>query len=294
MLGWLFHIVPLQHLTDVMRRTSLPAFVAICIAYVIALLTADSFATWVTFRRSLPGTPLTLAQTLQMRGATYLLAILHYGVGQGGLAYFLNRRHNVPVARAAGAVMLTMGVNFLLVAACAVAGVVLGGAPTSPTLRSVVLLLGCGSPVYLAVVAAKPAFLSKRELLRPIFDAGLRGNLVVAAARLPHIVALVAGNYLMMRVFDIRPPLDQTLALLPLVFIVATLPISPSGLGTAQAIAVQLFAPFAAGVTADERNASVLAYSLGFQFGSLIVQAVIGLVFLRTVTNGGSDPQVIR
>jgi hypothetical protein len=290
LLAWLFHVVPASRLRDVLAHISIPAFIIITILFVVALLIADAFATWITFRRSLPDVchDLTYRETLVIRGATYLLAIVHYGVGQGGMAYFLNRSRNVPIARAAGAVMLTMGVNALCVALCAVVGLTLGGAPTNDSLRWLVLGLACCSPIYLAVVAARPRFLAERSLLKPIFDAGLSGNLIVAASRMPHIAALVAGNILVMRVFDVTPPIDQSIALLPIVFVVATLPLSPSGLGTAQAVAVSLFAPFAAGATLDDRNAAVLAYSLAFQFGSLIVQAIIGLAFLRMATRSAT------
>src|SRR5438045_3554011 len=70
-----------------------------------------------------------------IRGATYLLAIIHYGVGQGGMAYFLHRRRGVPLARSAGAVMLTMGVNPGLAATLAVEAAVRRGAHGAPAGR---------------------------------------------------------------------------------------------------------------------------------------------------------------
>lgn len=287
-LAWLFHAVPASELRAALARVSLPAFAAVVVAYVGTLLAADALALWATLRRSIPDVPLAYGEVFRLRAATYLLAIIHYGVGQGGIAYFLKSRHGVELSRAAGAVMLTMGVNAIMIAACAALGVMLGGAPSSSGLRAVVLALGCGMPAYLGVIAARPRFLLRSTLLAPLFDAGLRGHAAMAAARLPHIVALIVGNYVAMRVFGIHPPVGQALALLPLVFIVAVLPISPSGLGTAQATAVALFWPFAPGDTPVERQAAVLAWSLALQFGALPVQAGIGLAFLRSVIRAGS------
>ena len=87
-----------------------------------------------------------------------------------------------------------------------------------------------------------------------------------------------------MRFFGIRVPPSQAIALLPLVFIISVLPISPSGLGTAQAAAVTLFAQFAHGATLEDRRAAVVGYSLGLQFLALFVQAVLGVYFLRRTT----------
>lgn len=287
-LAWLFHMVPFAQLRTAIAGVSLPLFAGLVVLYVGCTLMADSAAVWATFRRSLPDVPLRLGEVLRLRAASYLLAVIHYGAGQGGIAWFLKSRHGVPVARAAGAVMLTTGVNAIMVAGSAALGVMLGGAPSAPGLRALVLGLGCGMPAYLAVIAARPRFLAKLSVLRPLFDAGIGGHMAIAAARLPHIAVLLAGNYAAMRLFGIHPPVGEALALLPIVFIVAVLPISPSGLGTAQATAVALFSPFAPGADPQARQAAVLAYSLGLQFGALVVQAVVGVVALRAVYRPGT------
>src|SRR5215475_1413285 len=87
--AWLFNIVPFRKLVEALDRAPLLAFVGLAIGYVVVVLLADTFATWATFRWALPDVPLPFREMLDIRGATYLLAILHYGAGQGGLAYFL-------------------------------------------------------------------------------------------------------------------------------------------------------------------------------------------------------------
>jgi hypothetical protein len=284
-LAWLFARVPLDELRAALDRAPMAAFIAYTVAYVPIVLALDTLATWATFRWSLPDSGLTYRETLDIRGASYLLALLHYGAGQGGIAWFVSRLHHVPLARAAGAVMLIMGVNVIVVALCALVGVLLGGAPSATALRWLVLGMALAFPVYLAVIAARPAFLSKLRLLAPLFDAGLKGHAVAVAARLPHIVWLVVAQYFAMRFFDITPPFGVALTLLPIVFVVAVLPISPSGIGTAQATAVALFSDHAPR-TGDPR-ATVLACFLAFQVLALLVQALIGLVFLRRLTRAG-------
>jgi uncharacterized membrane protein YbhN (UPF0104 family) len=276
-LGFLFAAIEPEALAAALRGAPLGPFVAFSVAYVVLVLLADTFATWATFRRSLPESGLTFKETLLIRGASYALAIIHYGAGQGGIAYFVSRRHGVPLARAAGAVMLIMGVNVVAVALLALIGVLLGGAPGSPALRTIVLGLACGFPAYLAVIAARPRFLARTRLLAPLFDAGLPGHAVAVLARLPHLAWLVVGQYVAMRFFGIDVPVASALTLLPLVFVVAVLPISPSGIGTAQATAVALFSTYAPAAT-------VLACFLAFQICSLLTQAVIGLAFLRGIS----------
>jgi len=296
-LAILFKTVSLSALREVARQVNVGVWAAFVLVFVLATLSADSVAAWVIYRRSLPDVPLKLGETLVMRGATYLLSVLHYGAGQGGMAYFLKTHYGVPLGRAAGAVMLTMGTNAITVAAFATLGIALGGAPASPALRTVILVFGAGVPVYLALVAWRPAFLARIGLLRPLFDAGVRGHLVIAAARVPHVAVLIAGHFTAMRLFSIQVPVSEAVALLPIVFIISVLPISPSGLGTSQAAAVALFARFAPGADLEAQRAAVLGYSLGLHFSGIIGQALVGLVFLRVhgqtdtidAPDGGTD-----
>jgi uncharacterized membrane protein YbhN (UPF0104 family) len=176
--------------------------------------------------------------------------------------------------------MLIMGVNVVAVALTALVGVLLGGTPAAPAVRTIVIALACGFPVYLAVIAARPTLLARWRLLAPLFDAGLKGHAVAVLARLPHLGWLLVGTYVAMRLFHIEVPVASALTLLPLVFVVAVLPISPSGIGTAQATAVALFSPYASAPT-------VLACFLAFQVCALVTQALVGLVFLRRFSRAG-------
>lgn len=281
-LGYLFATVHPGELRNALAGAPLGAFVGFVAVFVLFVLTSDTFATWATFRWSLPEAGLTFRETLDIRGASYLLAIVHYGAGQGGIAYFVARRHGVPLARAAGAVMLIMGVNVVAVTLTALVGVLLGGAPASPAVRAVVFGLALAFPGYLAVIALRPRFLARVRLLAPLFEAGLAGHAVAVAARLPHLSILLIGQYVAMRLFRIDVPIATALTLLTLVTVVAVLPISVSGLGTAQATAVALLSGYAP--PGGDPRAIILACFLSFQVCALLVQALVGLVFLRRLS----------
>ena len=288
-LGWLFSRIPFAELRASLAQAPIGPFIGLIVLLVGVTLLSDTFATWATFKSSLPEAGLTFRETLNVRGASYLLALIHYGAGQGGIAYFVSRKHGVPLARAAGAVMLIMGVNVIVVALLALLGVLLGGAPSAPALRWIVLGLACAFPGYLGVIALRPGFLTRLRLLEPLFRAGLRGHAVAVAARLPHIAVLVVGQFVALRMWDIGVPFTRALALLPLVFVVAVLPISPGGIGTAQATQVALFWTWASGATDESKKAAVLACGLAIQVLSMMVQASVGLVFTRHVTLSSRD-----
>src|SRR6185436_15460255 len=118
----LFRSIHADDLRLAVQRVNPWAWCGFVLAFVLATLASDSFATWILYRNSLPDVALGYGETIRLRGATYLLAVIHYGAGQAGMAYFLKTRHDVPLSRAAGAAMLTMGTNALTVAACASLG----------------------------------------------------------------------------------------------------------------------------------------------------------------------------
>ena len=111
---------------------------------------------------------------------------------------------------------------------------------------------------------------------------------------MPHIASLVVAHTVALGLFGVHVPPAQALTLLPLLFVISVLPIAPSGIGTAQATAVAFFARFADAPTVAGREAQVLAYGLSLQFAALILQAMIGLGFLRRVTKAVTVGEVAQ
>jgi uncharacterized membrane protein YbhN (UPF0104 family) len=67
---------------------------------------------------------------------------------------------------------------------------------------------------------------------------------------------------------------------MPVVLLVAAVPITPSGLGTTQVLQVLFFSPWSPEVGQAAREASVLAFSLVHQVFSLLGMALVGLLCL--------------
>jgi uncharacterized membrane protein YbhN (UPF0104 family) len=283
-LAWLFARVPIERVLEALEQVSAWRLVALSAAAVAGILIADSVALFLAFRASLPATPLTAGEVVQMRGASYLLAALSWGVGQGGLVWLLRRRHGVPIAAGAGAVFLASGALLVVIVAAVGVGIAAGAVPDRPELHWTAVVLMAGIPVYLLVIAIRPRFLAERALLRPLFDAGVRGTAQVTLARALHMGIMVAGHFAALRLFGIEVPPAAALARVPVMLLIAALPIAPSGLGTGQAAAVTLFAEYAGGATEEEQAAAVLAYSLSYHAICTALVMAVGLFCLRRET----------
>jgi uncharacterized membrane protein YbhN (UPF0104 family) len=253
---------------------------------------ADSFAIWKTFGWFLA--QLSLTDVLLVRGATYLLAAINYNVGQGAIVYFVHRVARVPVIRGIATVLLIMGINVLALLFLATFG--LAAAPAVPhAVKLIVAVAYVGLAVYVAAVIAKPRWLASRPLFDVLLGAGLGGHARALLVRLPHIAILFVFQIVMMRGFGVAVPILQAIAALPVVYLIAVLPISVQGLGTTQATMIYFFARYAPG-DSHAQQAAVLTASLVGQAGTLAFQIVLGLACLksrvgRAVTEAAAESQ---
>ena len=256
---------------------------------VVVTLGTDSVATWLGLLALRLRRP--LAHVAAVRGATFVLFLLNYALGQGGFGYYLHRT-GTPARRAVGATLFLIGTNLatlLLVTsiACAAHG--------DDASMGWFLPAGCAAlAAYLVVIGIAPDFVRRRAVFAPLFDAGLRGHAIAMASRLPHVLVMSLGIWWAMRAWGIEVPFVAGLTTMPIVVIAAALPIAPAGLGTTQAALVYLFSDFATGATADERNAVVLAFSIVHFVYSVLGILVVGLVCIPVARNLGAiaSPQL--
>lgn len=256
---------------------------AYTLPFILLTLAADAYATGVCLR--IAGEPRPLGTLTLVRGATYLLGLLNYALGQGGIGLYLHRT-GVRAVRGTGIVLFLLAVNFGALAAAAALGIVLGGDELAGLRGTAVGILAAGA-AYLGVLALRPAFLARREILAPLFEAGPLGHLAALAGRMPHLLLLILGHWGAMGIWGIRVPAGQALARMPAVILASVVPLSPSGLGTVQATQLLLFSPYAPAASQAAREAAVLSYSLAFTFLGLVTQALTGAVCLMSLRRRG-------
>jgi hypothetical protein len=276
-LVYLFRAIPLAKVWEAFHTAYWWAIPANAVL-ILAVYLADSFAIKKTFGWFVA--PLSYREVLVVRGATYLLALVNYTVGQGAIVYFVNRSRGVPVLRGTAAVLLVMGVNVLMLLLLASIGLVVA-TDVPPALRLIVLGAYAGLAIYIVVVAAKPRWLVSRPIFDVLLSAGVGGHLRAMAVRLPHILTLMMLSWFSLAAFGVVVPVAKAILCLPIVYFVAVLPISFQGLGTSQAMLIHFFSAFAPGTTDEARWAVVLAASLVCQAIAFVIQVLIGLTCMR-------------
>jgi hypothetical protein len=256
-----------------------PAFVAFSIAFVLALLTADAFATVIVYRRDVAR--VRFVDFWVLRGASYLPSLLNHHVGQAFITVYMAREHGVSLARMAGATLLV----YVSWSGCILGIGCLALFFTGQSLQWIAMVLGAGV-LYLAVIALRPAPLARIRFLAPLFEAGLAGHLVALVVRLPHLAVLFFGTWLPFRFFGVDIPLGAALTYVPILMVAVTLPLTPQGVGTREALAGRFFASYAPGETADAKLAAIVAVTASCAVTLTLAEALIGLVLLRRLAPG--------
>ncbi len=279
-LAYLFARVPRAALWDALATGPWLWLGAYAVFVVLVVLLADAYATCVSLR--VMGLRPQFSRIFLVRGATYLLGVLNYSLGQGALGFYL-QRSGLATARAAGIVLFLLIVNSGLLLIMSGLGLLAGALPGFPSLFPLALGLAAGMLAYLIVVSLRPHFLQNSRLLAPLLEAGLGGHLRAAAGRMPHVLILVLTFWGALRLWGIPVPLLQGLVLIPVVIFLSALPITPAGLGTFQAGMVILLSPYVPLAAPEARAAAVLAFSLVYHFLGLAIQAMLGLWCCRKI-----------
>jgi hypothetical protein len=258
---------------------------------------ADTLAMYYVFRWF--GLHLRYADLYTIRAATYMLAVVNYHAGQAGILGYLHRVGRVPLARASAYILFIVGVWVALLLIFAGGGLLLGG-EKARAMAPVLLAFFAGLVVYLVLVTWPPRFLLsppprgtagaansgflrvRNRLWRvvaniwiPLHQVGVVGHLKALVVRVPHLLVLICWHYFALRCFRIDVPVVVAVLYLPVVFAIASLPISVQGLGTSQLAAKYFFAEYAAG-----GGEAVVAYSLTMIAISTASNLGMGFLFL--------------
>ena len=257
-----------------LRSVDYPAFVGFMAAFVLALLGADVLATVQVYRRSVG--PVRFRDLLVVRGASYLPSLVNHHLGQAWVTYLLSQVYRVPLARVTGATLVvyaSWGGCLLLLA---VGGLASAGLPLAWTAAP----LGLGV-CYLVLLAIKPARVAQHRLVAPLFETGVRGHLEAMALRMPHVVVLFLGTWVPFRFFDVAVPFGAALRSVPVIMVAVTLPLTPFGLGTRDALAASFFEQYAVAGNHEQRLSALAAATTTTALTIVLIDVVLGLLLLR-------------
>jgi hypothetical protein len=207
-------------------------------------------------------------ELLPVRAASYVVGFFNTNLGRGAMAAYLSRRLRAPFLELGSTVLFLVLTEY-----------------TQLVLWAMLGLLGLRTDVsrsLLAVAAAVAVFwLLVRWLLAPRGWSIARTFRLATPARYGTIVLLRAPMFFVSLVlhyhaahaFGIHIPFGQLLTFLPVVFMVAALPVTVAHLGSTQAAWIFFFSQYAPAP-------QLLAFSLAAHLVFALTRAVCGLLWL--------------
>jgi hypothetical protein len=277
-LAFLTTRVPFATLRTALDRGPALSLIGYVFIQVMLTLVADSLATRVSF--SCLGLKFSFPETLMMRGASYLLGLINYGLGQTGIAYYLTKR-GVTSMLATSAVLFTIVTTLLaLVVVTLIGASFVSTGPTTTYARTAIVISLVGVCGYLSALKIVHRRYIHNSFALPLVEAGVAGHLWATVTRLPHVFVLVGGHWGAMYLWGIVVPFVEGFGLIALTLLVASLPISPNGLGTTQAVQVLFFSQYVHASVSDERAAILLAFSLFYYACGILAQGIVGFACL--------------
>jgi hypothetical protein len=212
---------------------------------------------------------------LPVRATTYILSLVNTQLGQGGVAFYLHRRHRIPFWQITGTMLFISFVEVYQLALYSFVGAAAGGE----------IGRGAPLPVYVALAAylavhlwyfssERRGRLGRVQVLDTFRRARPRHYLQLLLYKTPNLLAAVTVHWLALPLFGMHVPFTTLLAFLPLVFFFAALPIAAAHLGPSQVAWVYFFHGHAP-------EAGLVAYSLASHLTFMVTNALIGLLFLR-------------
>ncbi len=229
--------------------------------------------------------PVRYGDVLPVRATAYILSLVNTQLGQGGIAVYLHKRHDIPFWQVTGTVVFIALIEVYQLAFYSGVGAAISGEPRAPWGVYEVMA------VYLALhlwFFSKPRGGKLGSV--PIFAAFRQAKpwqyLALLLLKTPNLLAAVVVHWLALPLFGIEIPFTTLLTFLPLVFFCAALPIAAAHLGPSQAAWTFFFQDYAPGE-------KLLAYSLAAHLMFMLMNAGLGLLFLRRVSGelAGGDAE---
>jgi len=237
--------------------------------------------------------PLRYRELLPVRAVTYVVSLMNTQLARLTLAYYLTRRLRAPFFQLASTVLfMTLGemTHLAIWATCGLLSFParvprdLFWVPAGYVLFWLFFLLYARldfapwrvllSPLTRYVPSLRDrVHIREWSIFRTFAQAPVKLYVQFVLLRMPMFLVSLFIHFLAVKTFGMNIPFGRMMAFLPIVFMLAALPITVAHLGTTQAAWIFFFRDYGAG-------SQLLAFSLASHLAFSLTRGILGLVFL--------------
>jgi uncharacterized membrane protein YbhN (UPF0104 family) len=284
-LCYLFKRMDTGKIIDAMRFARLELYLPLAVFFVILWFLIE--AQNLMFLFNMFGHDITFREMTLIRCASYMLMIINYNLGLGAIAWYLKQKNGIPLVRASSIMFFYFFVESIGITFFAMTGCLLIIRQSPFVYSKIVLTAGCMFSSYIALFFLyrflpdqglfKP--FRNNKLMRSFHEATFSGYFKLSALRSLYFGSFIVFFYLGLRSFHVTVPFLTLTALVPVIFFIGNIPVTPFGIGTIQAAMLFFFHGFG-----QEEN--ILSFSIVYSATLLFLRAPIGLIYLRKSNTG--------
>ena len=276
----IFRRVPLDRLADALRQADYRVFLALMIPNTLFYFAWDTLVLSVVIRWF--HAPVPYRQLLPVRAASYVVGYFNTNLGRGAMAAYLSRRLQAPLLELGSTVIFLVLTEYTQLVLWAMLGIVGFRAEVTSGLLAAAAGVAAFWIVFFLYTKlhVTPSWLFQRAFaprqwsIFRTFRLATVGRLAqVVLLRAPMFVVALVAHYYAAQAFGIFIPFGQMLAFLPVIFMIAALPITVAHLGSTQAAWIFFFSQYAPAP-------KLLAFSLAAHLVFASTRALLGVLWL--------------
>jgi hypothetical protein len=264
--------IPVERVVDALAGAQWGRFILLMAPYSLFYCAVDA----AVVRQAVAwfNVPVRYGDVFPIRATTYILTLLNTQLGQGGLAVFLHKRYGIPFWQITGTVVVLMLVEMYQLAIYSFAGAALTGELGHAVSPWPYVVLGAYLVFHLWFFSTpRGGRLGTAPFLQTFYRAKPWQYVVLLLMKSPNLLAAVTVYWVALPMFGVSLPFTALLTYLPLIFFLSAMP-AAAKLGPSQAAWVYFF-----GDQAPKEN--LVAFSLAAHLTFLVLNALLGLVFLK-------------
>ncbi|MBP7126259.1 flippase-like domain-containing protein [Myxococcota bacterium] len=295
LLGYLAATTDLGTAWDALRHADLPRILWTLLWAIPATYLVDSIGVTALLRRV--GVRVPFGEFLRVKGASYLLNIINYNLGLVLMAAVVKNRSDRGWGSAGSPFLLLNFLDLSVFGMLVIGALSLGQCPfPDPAVRTFLWAAAAGAtlaPPFLMALSRIPkdrGWIGRMaghgilEAFRRLDPAALP---LVIGSRTGLVLLYALMNRSFLLAFGTDIPLGKLLVFMPILTLVAFMPISVSGLGSTQVVMRSFYGPFvspAMAATEAARTAVIDAFSTTTILATVLVRAAIGIACLPWVS----------
>jgi hypothetical protein len=272
--------VPLAALSTALRDADYRLFLALMIPNALFYFAWDTLVLTVVVRWFHGAVP--YRDLLSVRATSYVIGFFNTNLGRGALAAYLCRRLQAPFLELGSTVIFLVLTEYTQLVIWSMLGLIGFRAEVTASLLSVAAIVAVLWVVFFLYTKLRltPArairwlFAPREWLLFRTFRLATASRYAqVVLLRAPMFFVSLWAHYYAAQAFGIRVPFSQMLTFLPVIFMIAALPITVAHLGTTQAAWIFFFSQYAP-------VPRLLAFSLAAHGVFASTRALLGVIWL--------------